>query len=789
MKYYIWLNMLFIVVFLIYHYSCNFIMDNIPSICKECVQISSDKLSDEKCYSDEDFELELDILKKDNKMICNQIYIYLKHISNSGISFLKNDQIKNKNNNINKEINSVLNNYDILSNIEQKLTNDFIIISLKKNETEISLFSLTKDDLDLYLFNHGKYNKNKINEKTFSLAPIFSNDAFSFIDKENFNMKAFLISYFSVPLNSIGKILRKSGSKENIQERINTFVIFENQFLKDTMKLKSTQEIDIKIALNDIKSDLISLHDYFDNVFISRNNIKISNDFKSTKENIIKIQFKNLKKLLSKLESDSKYKDNLNLPRFSEVRSNLELSVESFKYKFNNTTQISNISNCFNNTPNTIDKYMNTFSCIRKGLKNNDELSNLTRNEIDEKLQRYFSFMKSDISFKDLLFRKKSDRTLNYNQTLPFLDYTIKNDSLIREQNNDNMENINVLEFDKAFSTIKMNISTLFSLMKKNCNTTMIKNTKCFFYLDFIDFIIESAEINKVSINNNKIITLTENSLKLYDIKKKEYINLSRNMLNANTNYKNNDNIFRSEVISNKISDEQHHIIFHIEHSNIILMILIFTLSISIFYLIYNNSSNKKIGLSDEILIEYPRILNILFYNDDSYFKIKYKDEFEYSKYKAYKLPPKEELRKWLKLLKERFQSDEFLNYQKLKLQEIDKIDNENLDGNSSFNSNLDSKSKNNFKDEINTDNYLNYIAFNLKIAIDEITLVFNQYDRLNSEKNIKSFIKSNVFCIFLFSLLKVLIYNKVMNDQIIIWICFSIFGVIFMIFSQLFII
>ena len=99
MKYYIWLNMLFIALFLIYHYSCNFIMDNIPSICKECLQISNDRLSDEKCNFDEDFELELEILKKDNKMICNQIYIYLQHIYNSDMSFIKNDQIKIRNDN------------------------------------------------------------------------------------------------------------------------------------------------------------------------------------------------------------------------------------------------------------------------------------------------------------------------------------------------------------------------------------------------------------------------------------------------------------------------------------------------------------------------------------------------------------------------------------------------------------------------------------------------------------------------------------------------------------------
>lgn len=793
MKYSLYSNIYFIILIFCKIINC-YVIDFYPNICQECVRETYAKNNYDlsNCIElEEDFEI--NVLKRE-KNICDQIHSNINFVQTmqKGLSFidefsvsLKGLYFSNKNNEtnfLNDEILQILKDY----NLNEKYK--FSIISIKSNFTEVSLYILNKNFLETFDNNKNKeYNNTNLLFNIRKVTPIISFKlkslnsldiiAISLIEKNNFYLKAFLISYFAQPLSMIRDILKNSIGRKN--DRINTFVIIENSLLKNSLEL----EMDYKILLNEVKTNFVSLHDYFDNVFISRNNIKISNNYEMTLDNIISSQLRVFKK------NQLNRKNNSQIPRFAEVNSKTdlysELSIESLKNKFSNITDISNVLNCFNNTPNSMEKYMSTFSCIKNKIKTNDELSNLTRNEIDEKLQKYFSFMKADITFKDLILRKNFDKIILEKETNSNKNLSNINEDIKAKVNN-NSKILNNFEYELSSASIKMNISSLLTILRKNCHLSLIKNTKCLFYLDFINFIVESFEMNEININNDKIIVLSENSLKLYDDKTKKIFDLPMTMWNSSHYAKTKLDVKNQENTNNLIDLKDQYksqqFTFHINHSNIILLILILTLSFSIIYYIHtNNYLNDKVEISDEILIEYPRIQSILFYNEDSYYKTKNKNEFLNKKSFTFKLPAKEELINSLKELKERFSSINFKNYQKL----LD-IDNEILDNNSSFNSNLDSKIKSSLIDSSNIEDNFNYLAFQLNIAIDEIKLVFTQYDKVNREKNIKSFMKSNFFSILMFFTIKLCIMKKIYDEQILIWIVFSVFSIFTMVLSQI---
>ena len=432
---------------------------------------------------------DFDMLKFENKLLKDKIYIFLKLIRNytKKLKFLSNIIMKlkkkAKDNNIYKELNLTINNLNTLINNPKLNENIFKIKGITpektfENENNLNNKSINKNILkenkkNLLMKNHLYYKKNndyknsvieKTNIVSFSLFPSKIKDNFNKIQNNDNNNSLNYSPKFSIKIRDeylnnlysqnfdliikdyINKIKILEKENKSLNEKINKQLNNYNIIFKKANNL-DIENKSLKIKFDNQKEniDTEKITELTDKIIILQKEINNKNNIINYLENLLK----RINNNFPELNKYYKYKENnigynkINSKDINHKEANnkyLKCNSNRDRENKNNMNKIKNISNI---EENEIEKNQNEISDISNlkeilNILDFPHYNNGININLNRKNKNNFNYMTSNGERNN---NKKIDYKYNYNKN--------KKD---KDKDNSNLNTLNKSRIKRAFS-------------------------------------------------------------------------------------------------------------------------------------------------------------------------------------------------------------------------------------------------------------------------------------------------------------------------------------------------
>ena len=550
---------------------------------------------------------DFDMLKFENKLLKDKIYIFLKLIRNytKKLKFLSNIIMKlkkkAKDNNIYKELNLTINNLNTLINNPKLNENIFKIKGITpektfENENNLNNKSINKNILkenkkNLLMKNHLYYKKNndyknsvieKTNIVSFSLFPSKIKDNFNKIQNNDNNNSLNYSPKFSIKIRDEYLNNLYSQNFDLIIEKTNFFNISLSPIkVKDNFKqIENNKYNNEKIlfslfnsnndnnnSINNSPKFSVNLKDDDLNNIYSQNINLIINDYNS------KIQ------LLEKENKSLNEKINQQFSNYNIIfnkANNLEIENKSLKIKFDNQKE--------NIDTEKITELTDKIIILQKEINNKNNIINYLENLLKRinnnfpELNKYYKYKENNIGYN-----KINSKDINHKEA---------NNKYLKCNSNRDRENKNNMNKIKNISNIEEN-----EIEKNQNEISDISNLKEI--LNILDFphYNNGININLNRKNKNNFNYMTSNGERNNNKKIDYKYNYNKNKKdkdkdNSNLNTLNKSRIKRAFSINNEMYNENN------EEIN--------------FYINEHNQINREINYLDEEIFQLQSKLNQL---------------------------------------------------------------------------------------------------------------------------------------------------------------------------------